>query len=175
MLTGPKIVAEVAAGAIRISPFDARMVNPNSLDLTLGDTLLLYHLRPGECLDVAKDNPTYSVTIPPDGIVLRPGQLYLGTTAERVATDRYVGVVEGKSSLGRLGLCAHVTAGFIDTGFAGQITLEMIVAHPVRIRAGMRICQICFSTVEGEIQLYAGKYQHQVGVQASRSWQDFEE
>lgn len=173
LLTGKEIARRVAAGEIKIEPFDPSNVNPNSYDLRLDSVLRVYDT--GRELDVRSENPTESLPIPPDGLVLRPGVLYLGSTVELVGCDTLAAVVEGKSSLGRLGLTAHVTAGFIDCGFWGNITLEMSVVHPLRVYSGMRVCQICFTTVEGEVTLYAGKYQGQQGPQPSRSWKDFAE
>jgi dCTP deaminase len=128
-------------------------------------------------LDSKKVLPTTSFSIGPEGWLLRPGILYLMHTREVVAPCSYVACVDGKSSLARLGIVAHLTAGFIDPGFAGQITLEVSVVHPVRVYAGMRFCQVRFHTVVGDCTPYAGNY---VGATAtgpvpSRSWKQFEE
>lgn len=170
LLTGPEIARLVKTGDIDITPYCSGQLNPNSYDLTLDRILRVYTL--GRELDVRADNPTEEIVIPPDGLVLEPGRLYLGSTVEWIGTDKYAAVVEGKSSLGRLGFTAHVTAGFIDCGFRGNVTLEMTVMHRLRVYAGMRVCQACYTTLEGEVMLYAGKYQGQRGPQASRSWQD---
>ncbi len=170
ILSGPEIRRQILLGAITIVGHDDNHINPNSIDLVLAPQLRSY-LTP--TLDAKKDNPTNPINILPDGLILRPGELYLGSTIERVHTDHFVAVVEGKSSLGRLGLVTHQTAGYIDCGFDGQITLELTVTMPLRIYAGMRICQLCFMDITGEKMLYAGKYQHQKGAQASRAWQDF--
>lgn len=173
ILTGPDILRRVCSGEIVIEPFDESSLNPNSYDLRLDSVLRVYDTDAE--LDVRSNNPTELLSIPPDGLVLRPGVLYLGSTAELVGCDTLAAVVEGKSSLGRLGLTAHVTAGFIDCGFRGNITLEMSVVHRLRVYPGMRVCQVCFTTMEGEVRLYAGKYQDQRGPQSSRSWRDFAE
>jgi dCTP deaminase len=175
LLTGPAIEYHIQSGDIVIEPFDPVQLNPNSYDVRLGPTLLTYTmtLSDSPTLDVRKNNPTIEVPIPEDGIVLEPGILYLGSTVERIGSNKDAGVVEGKSSLGRLGLTTHVTAGFIDCGFLGRITLEITVVHPLRIYAGMRIGQICFTTLEGPIALYKGKYAASTGVVASRSWMDY--
>lgn len=170
-LTGPKIEELVRAGELVIDPFDPAQVNPNSYDLCLGDALVTYQFR--GYLDPKVAAPTQTLSIPPAGLVLMPGTLYLGSTVERIGSDSFVAFVEGKSSLGRLGLTAHVTAGFIDCGFHGNVTLEMTVVHPLKVYAGMRVCQICFVETVGEIRRYGGKYQNQQGPQPSRSWQDF--
>jgi dCTP deaminase len=105
---------------------------------------------------------------------LEPGRLYLGRTVEHTTTYNLVPMLEGRSSVGRLGLYVHVTAGFGDTGFAGYWTLEMHCVHPIRIYAGVEICQIFYHQIEGEVVNYkSGKYQHNTEVQASRLWMDF--
>lgn len=175
-LTGPEIVRQMAAGNIEIEPFFPEQVNPNSYNLTLGDRLLVYAVPPwweraamrlrGDpwCLDMAKDNPTREVTIPPEGLRLKPGVLYLGATAEYTATHHFVPVIEGRSSVGRLGVCVHVTAGFGDHGFAAHWTLEVTVVHPVRVYPWVEICQIVYSTLEGEESPYEGRYAGQGAV-----------
>jgi dCTP deaminase len=172
MLTGPEIARQRKFGRLSIDPFDPGQLNPNSYDVCLGDTLVTY--LPG-VLDVRAKNPTEERAIPAAGLVLFPGTLYLGSTVETVGSDHFVGLLEGKSSLGRLGLTSHVTAGFIDTGFLGQVTCELSVVQPLRVYPGMRIGQICFLRPEGAIRLYAGKYQSQKGPVASRSHRDYPE
>ena len=170
-LTGPRIEELVRAGTLVIDPFRVELLNPNSYDLCLADTLVTYEVA--DHLDPRVETPTRRVVVPPEGLVLEPGTLYLGSTVERVGSVEHVAFVEGKSSLGRLGLTAHVTAGFIDCGFRGNITLEMTVVHRLRVYPGMRVCQICFVETVGDVTHYAGKYQGQEGPQPSRSWQDF--
>lgn len=170
MLTGPEIERQVRLGRITIEPFDPGLVNPNSVDVRLHPRLLTYD---SAVLDVRRDNPVSAVLIPEAGYVLEPGILYLGSTVEWFSTDHYVSVVEGKSSLGRLGLVVHSTAGFIDTGFSGAVTLELSVIHPLRVYPGMRVAQLCYFPTEGEVRLYAGKYQGQKGPVPSRSHLDF--
>lgn len=197
VLSGPEIAAQLALRFIRIAPFDEKQLNPNSYDVRLADRLLVYTNVVGQglfgeitpvlpewaanpdyherALDVRKDNPTTEVMIPKEGVILRPGILYLGSTIEVVGSKKHQPCLDGKSSLGRLGLSIHATAGFFDIGFLGQCTLEMTVVHPLRIHAGMRIAQISFTTVLGEIVEYAGKYQNQEGPTPSRSYQDAQE
>jgi len=106
--------------------------------------------------------------------VLKPGVLYLGRTKEFTVTKNLVPMLEGRSSIGRLGLYVHVTAGFGDTGFAGYWTLEIQCIQPIRIYPDVQICQIFYHTVEGKVVEYkSGKYQHNTGVQTSRLWMDF--
>ena len=116
--------------------------------------------------------------IPDDGYVLRPGILYLGSTVEEAGSDFYVPCIEGRSSIGRLGISTHVAAGFGDIGFKQRWTLELTVVHPIRIYAGVRICQVYFHCVEGRKEVLYGdrpgsKYAHSSGVEPSRSYLDF--
>lgn len=170
ILTGPEIERQLSLGNIVIDPFDSKRVNPNSYDILLGDYLKVYDTP---VLDVAKPNPTTRILIPEDGFELQPNELYIGGSREVVGSKMFVSFIEGKSSLGRLGLAAHITAGWIDTGFLGRLTLEMTVVKPLVIRRGMKIGQICFAEVKGEVRQYAGKYQGQEGEEASRSYRDF--
>ena len=172
ILSGLKIREEVRNGKIQIDPFSEKQLNPNSYNLRLHDELLVY-TEP--VLDVKKANAYKLLRIPEDGLVLEPGVLYLGRTVEFTRTDGFVPMLEGRSSMGRLGLCVHVTAGFGDVGFAGYWTLEIHAIMPIRIYPGMEICQIYYHTVEGEFQNYvSGKYQNNSGIQPSLSWKDFE-
>lgn len=172
LLTGPEIQRQMQLGNIVITPGPSK-VNPNSVNLRLADKLKVYPAArcpylDSYTLDPKRDTPTDELQIGFDGIVLYPSVLYLGSTVEYTESHCHVPVVQGRSSLGRLGVSIHATAGFGDVGFCGQWTLELFVIHPVRLYAGMDICQICWHTVEGELQKYAGKYQNQIGVVASR-------
>ena len=121
-----------------------------------------------------RQNAAHRLRIPPEGLVLRPGRLYLGSTNEFTAADDCVPMLEGRSSIGRLGLYVHVTAGFGDVGFHGCWTLEISCVQPIRIYAGVEICQIYFHTILGDYTPYAsGKYQNNRGVQPSMLWKDF--
>ncbi len=172
ILSGLKIREEVESGKIQIDPFSEKQLNPNSYNLRLHDELLVY-TEP--VLDVKKANAYEILRIPEEGMVLEPGVLYLGRTVEFTRTDGFVPMLEGRSSMGRLGLCVHVTAGFGDVGFAGYWTLEIHAIMPIRIYPGMEICQIYYHTVEGDFQNYvSGKYQNNSGIQPSLSWKDFE-
>lgn len=141
ILTDNDIRARISSGHISITPFNSEQLGSNSYDLCLSAHLLEYT---DEILDVAKMNNYRRYTIPIEGIVLQPGKLYLGSTVEHTRSFDVVPLLEGKSSLGRLGLTIHVTAGFGDAGFEGHWTLEMTVAHPLRIYAGMPIGQIYY-------------------------------
>ena len=122
-----------------------------------------------------KPNPYETLIIPPEGLVLQPGRLYLGRTVEYTRTQKYVPMLEGRSSIGRLGLCVHVTAGFGDIGFSGYWTLEIHAVSPIRVYPEIEICQIYYHTVDGDFVPYrSGKYQNNQGIQPSLSWRDFE-
>jgi dCTP deaminase len=151
---------------ISIDPFKPANLNPNSYNLSLHDELLTYE---EVVLDMAKKNRIHRLTIPPSGLTLQPNKLYLGRTAERTETRNLVPMIEGRSSIGRLGLFVHVTAGFGDVGFCGFWTLEMFAVQPIRIYPGVSICQIFYHQVTGEITNYAktGKYQNNKDIQPS--------
>jgi dCTP deaminase len=115
-----------------------------------------------------RPNRVRRISIPPEGLVLQPHQLYLGRTCERTETRNFVPMIEGRSSIGRLGLFVHVTAGFGDVGFCGYWTLEMFAVQPVRIYAGVAICQIFYHDIRGTFTEYASdKYQHNQDIQPS--------
>lgn len=172
ILSGLEIEKQIRAGKISIDPFDGERLNPNSYNLRLHNELLVYT---DDLLDMKKSLCTQKIVIPEDGLVLRPGRLYLGRTFERTATDSFVPMLEGRSSIGRLGLCIHVTAGFGDIGFSGYWTLEIQCVQPVKVYPMVEICQIYYHTIEGEFLLYAGgKYQNNVGIQPSLMYKDFE-
>ncbi len=156
---------------IFIDPFREEQLNPNSYNLTLHNELLVYD---GDELDMAQDNPCSTVVIPPQGLVLEPSRLYLGRTAEFTETRGYVPMLEGRSSIGRLGLFVHITAGFGDIGFRGYWTLEIFCVQPIRIYAGVQICQIFYHTIEGDYRTYdGGKYQNNRGIQKSLLFREF--
>ncbi|MFP4483385.1 MAG: dCTP deaminase [Spirochaetota bacterium] len=164
ILSGKQIEAELGR-RITIEPFAASRLNPNSYNLRLHDELVVYETP---VLDMAADNPTSRMTIPAEGLELQPNRLYLGRTVEYTATDGYVPMLEGRSSIGRLGLFVHITAGFGDIGFHGYWTLEIFCVQPIRIYAGVQICQIFYHTIEGDYESYRnGKYQNNTGIQSS--------
>ena len=199
LLTGPAIAEAVQQGDILIDPFDLAHVGPNSYDLRLDDRMLVYKLpgrkkrplrdahdeiirdskgrivweeTPG-CLDMRADNRTEGFRITKDGFVLQPGVLYLGTTVERAGSKVYAPMLEGRSSVARLGLEVHISAGFGDVGFESNWTLELTVVQPLRIYANERIAQVSFHTTSGARQLYDGKYTNQEeGPVASRMHAD---
>jgi dCTP deaminase len=164
ILSGKEIQAQLG-GNILIEPFDESRLNPNSYNLALHDELLVYE---EVVLDMRKANRVRRIRIPEEGLVLQPNQLYLGRTAERTETHNLVPMIEGRSSIGRLGLFVHVTAGFGDVGFCGFWTLEMFAVQPVRIYAGVPICQIFYHDLRGEFTEYCSdKYQGNTDIQPS--------
>ncbi|WRS28069.1 dCTP deaminase [Oscillospiraceae bacterium MB08-C2-2] len=172
ILSGEEIRKQVELGCIRITPFDSGCVNPNSYNLKLHNELMVYT---DPVLDMKKPLNTKTIVIPEEGLVLEPGRLYLGRTHEYTATDVYVPMLEGRSSIGRLGLYIHVTAGFGDIGFAGYWTLEIQCIQPVRIYPMVEICQIYYHRIEGDFKKYTGgKYQKNTGIQPSLMYKDFE-
>ncbi|MCX5103670.1 dCTP deaminase [Streptomyces sp. NBC_00439] len=165
ILTGPQITQERQEGRLCLEPFDPARVQPNSYDVALGPTLLVYTSSP---LDVRADNPTEELAIPPQGLELRPDRIYLGATAEVVGSDHYVPMLHARSGAARLGLFCHVTADLIDVGSRGQLTFQLHAVEPLIVHAGDVLGQVTFMRVQGERMLYQGKYQGSVGPQASR-------
>jgi dCTP deaminase len=164
VLSGYEIKRRLGQDII-IEPFVESRLNPNSYNLSLHDELMIYEEL---ILDMRKANRVRRLQIPPEGIVLQPNQLYLGRTAERTETHNLVPMIEGRSSVGRLGLFVHVTAGFGDVGFCGYWTLEMFAVQPVRIYAGVSICQIFYHDICGDFSEYqSDKYQHNTDIQPS--------
>lgn len=157
---------------IVIEPFDEKRLNPNSYNLSLADELLVYENRE---LDMKLPNPVKKLRIPEEGLLLEPDRLYLGRTNEYTYTEGFVPMLEGRSSVGRLGLFIHVTAGFGDVGFAGCWTLEIFCVQPVCIYPNVEICQIYYHDIHGEYDTYAsGKYQNSRTVLPSLLYKDFE-
>lgn len=171
ILSGQEIVNRSGKDII-IKPFHLNRVNPNSYNLRLADELLVYDEI---TLDMKKPNRYHKKFIPEEGLVLQPGRLYLGRTMEHTETKNLVPMLEGRSSIGRLGLFVHVTAGFGDVGFKGYWTLELQCIQPIRIYAGTEIAQIFYHTIAGEYENnYEGKYQKNKGIQPSMLYHDFE-
>lgn len=164
ILSGEEIRSQLGTNIV-IEPFDPARLNPNSYNLTLHNELLTYE---EVVLDMRCPSRTRRLTIPAEGMILNPQQLYLGRTVEYTETHNLVPMIEGRSSIGRLGLFVHVTAGFGDVGFRGYWTLEMFAVQPVRIYPGVPICQIFFHQIIGDIQEYASnKYQDNRDIQPS--------
>lgn len=199
ILSGKAIEKEIRAGNIVVDPFRKEMLNPISIDLTLGNKVAVYgdlvhcferddvtvedgrHFmsKQSAVFDVKKEMFVKEFTISDIGWELRPGIGYLMHTHERISTDKYVPILDGKSSIGRAFIQIHVTAGVGDPGFDGQYTLEVIVTHPVRVYAGMRIAQMRFFEIEGDINSYqnTGSYKGKLaeGPIPSQIWKTFQE
>jgi len=171
MILSGLAIQEKLGKEIFIEPFNPAQLNPNSYNLTLHNELIVYQ---GPCLDMKKENKTTTLVIPPEGLVIEPGILYLGRTAEYTRTENYVPMLEGRSSIGRLGISVHSSAGFGDVGFAGYWTLEITCIQPVRIYPGVQICQIFYHNIEGTFQKYSSaKYQNNRGIVPSQLYKDF--
>lgn len=174
---------------ILIEPFDEKFAGPNSYDVHLAPELRVYaiqsvatihpelfaNLRPRQIyklpvgVDAHTDTPTVPVIIPEEGLWLHPGVLYLGATVERTLCEGLVPWLDGRSSVGRLGLSVHVTAGRGDDGWPGRWTMEMQAeTHPVKVYPNMRVGQVTYFTLEGERKPYEGRYRDQDGATASR-------
>ncbi len=185
ILSDKMILAAREAGDIHIDPFDVKCLGSHSYDVHLGEDLLTYQ-DPGTfrerlaapVLDCAKPNKTWPMSIPPYGLVLWPNVLYLAVTKEYTRTLRYVPYLDGKSSIGRLGIDIHCTAGRGDAGFANHWTMEIKVVQPVRVYAGMPIGQLTYHET-GEIlvdysEKASAKYNERCAYpQPSKMWKNF--
>jgi dCTP deaminase len=177
------IKQHVVDGVIEIDPYVEANVQPASIDLTLGREVRVYKhfcTDPGAShvgmnvvprggyifMDPKREQETHGLKIADEGFVINPGVLYLMHTAERIRTDKFVSVLDGKSSIGRMGVVVHLTAGYGDPGFDGQYTLEVTCVHPVKLYPGMKIAQMRFHTVLGELDSYADKG-HYTGAEAT--------
>ncbi len=175
ILSGQEIESEIKRGNIEITPFERDQLNANSYNVRLGANLLTYQ---GEYLDAKKDNPTATVKIPERGLWLRKGELYLAETVEETFSEKFVPLLVGRSSIGRLGMFVHVSAGFGDAGWRGKWTLEIVPIKNICVYPGIKIAQIYFEPLLGSFvggyaaQKFA-KYQNAVGVQSSRLFTEF--
>lgn len=171
ILSGKEIKRNLGKGII-IDPFDAKQLNPNSYNLRLHNEMVTYK---ESVLDMKKEHTLEKLIIPEEGLLLEPGKLYLGRTVEHTRTDGFVPMLEGRSSVGRLGLFIHITAGFGDVGFNGFWTLEISCIQPIRIYPNVEICQIFYHTIEGDYFYYrSNKYQNNIGIQQSMLYKDFQ-
>ena len=146
-----KILVAIENGEIVIKPFNRENLGTNSYDVHLSKHIARYE---NHILDARKHNPIIHEEIPEEGFLLHPNTLYLGSTLEYTETHSSVPFLEGKSSVGRLGIDIHATAGKGDVGFCNHWTLEISCTHPVRIYAGMPIGQLIYFGVEGDIENY---------------------
>lgn len=154
ILTDQEILKCIEDKTIVVEPYRPKCLGTNSYDVHLGATLGLYT---DEVLDSKKHNKITYVQIPPEGYVLQPDQFYLGVTEEYTETHKHVPFLEGKSSVGRLGIDIHATAGKGDVGFCNHWTLEISAKKPVRVYAGMPIGQLIYFEIKGEITNYYNK------------------
>lgn len=155
ILSDKEILKYVNSGEIVVEPFNEEFLGSNSYDVHLGKSLAVYK---DEILDAKKHNTVEHFEIPEDGFILHPGKTYLGITQEYTETHRHVPFLEGKSSVGRLGIDIHATAGKGDVGFCNYWTLEISVNQPVRVYEGMPIGQLIYFEVSGDVEtLYHSK------------------
>jgi dCTP deaminase len=185
LLSDRSIRAELERGGIAIEPLAEGAIQPSSVDLRLDSSFRIFHNHSVPVLDVRTDQSTITEVIELHDerpLTLQPGELILGSTLERVSlSDRLVGRLEGKSSLGRLGLLVHSTAGFIDPGWTGHLTLDLYNAAklPILLYPGMKICQVSFLEMTTPADTLYGsdearsKYQGQRGPDPSRYYRDF--
>jgi dCTP deaminase len=173
VLSNYHIYDAVRSQDIKILPFDPHSIQPASYDVHLGDSFIVYGniFSDDYPVDPLRNIPTGKHLEPVDTVVIKSKEFMLATTLEVLGLDnQHVARVEGVSSLGRLGLAVHTTAGYIDPGFQGQVTLELFNMAPyaLRLTAGMRIAQIAFERTTGPSKGYKGRYQSQFGVTKSR-------
>lgn len=185
LLSDRDLLGVLEDGSLRIEPFDPTLVQPSSIDVRLDrlfgifNNHLYTHIDPA----VRQDDLTSEVEVD-DGepFVLHPGEFVLASTLEVISLDeRLAARIEGKSSLGRLGLLTHSTAGFIDPGFSGHVTLEMsnVATLPIRLWPGMKIGQLCIFRLSSPARhpygsaVYGSRYQNQRGPTPSRAWKDW--
>jgi dCTP deaminase len=150
ILSDKKILEEIKRGNIVIEPFNREKLGTNSYDVHLGKWLAVYE---DEVLDAKAHNKIRTFEIPDQGYILQPGTLYLGVTWEYTETRNFVPFLEGKSSIGRLGIDIHATAGKGDAGFCNNWTLEISVKMPVRVYKAMPIGQLIYFEMDGEIEI----------------------
>ena len=171
MIISGKEIKKRLGNDVTIEPFHDSQLNPNSYNLRLHNELLVY-TEP--VIDMKRENPMRTITIPEEGLLLEPGKLYLGRTVEFTKTDSLVPMLEGRSSLARLGLFIEVSASLGNVGTAGYWTLEIMCIQPIRIYSNVEICQIFYHTILGDFDRYkSDKYQNNRGVQPSLFYKEF--
>jgi dCTP deaminase len=169
ILSAQAIEEAVETGDVVIDPFDRVQLSPNSYDFRLGKRCKMY--RDLE-LDCGKNNATVDIEVGDDGLLVNPDRIYLFDTLEKMGSCRYVPIIRGRSSMGRLGLFIDITADLIDVGSINRLTLQLHSVMPVRVYPGMLIGQVTFWHIEGEINLYQGKYKSLESPVASLSYLD---
>ena len=185
LLSDRDILAEIHDERVRLEPFDAAMVQPSSVDVRLDRFFRVFENHRYPHIDPAEEQPDLTRLVEPEGkepFILHPGEFVLGSTYERVSLpDDVAARLEGKSSLGRLGLLTHSTAGFIDPGFSGHVTLELsnVATLPIKLWPGMKIGQLAFFRLSTPAEhpygseKYGSRYQGQRGPTPSRSHKNF--
>ncbi len=185
LLSDRDIKAELDSGRVGLEPYEPRMIQPSSVDVRLDRYFRLFDNHKYPFIDPAEDQPDLTRLVEAKGeepFILHPGEFVLGATFEQVTLpDDLAARLEGKSSLGRLGLLTHSTAGFIDPGFSGHVTLELsnVATLPIKLWPGMKIGQLCFFRLSSPSEKpygsaeYSSRYQGQRGPTASRSFQNF--
>ena len=185
LLSDRDIQAEIATRRVTLDPYDPSMVQPSSIDVRLDRFFRVFENHKYPHIDPASDQPDLTRQVEPEGdepFILHPGEFVLGSTYEVVSLpDDIAARLEGKSSLGRLGLLTHSTAGFIDPGFSGHVTLELanVANLPIKLWPGMKIGQLCFFRLSSAAmhpygsEKYGSRYQGQRGPTPSRSFQNF--
>ena len=172
ILTGAEIDRQVRLGRITISRYDRQNLNPNSYNISIGSTVMLYsNVHVIDLRQSAEELKTeiHKLKLDEGGLLLRPGNLYLVPTREIIGSDFYEPIITGRSSIGRLGISVHQEAGFGDIGFKGCMTLQIRCTYPTAIYPHLRIGQVYFLSPHGAIRsLYNGHYQHSVGPVGSK-------
>lgn len=185
LLSDRDIKAELEAGRVGLDPLDLSMIQPSSIDVRLDRYFRLFDNHKYPYIDPAEEQPELTQLVETEDdqpFILHPGEFALASTFEQVTLpDDVAARLEGKSSLGRLGLLTHSTAGFIDPGFTGHVTLELsnVATLPIKLWPGMKIGQLCFFRLSSPAEKpygsseYSSRYQGQRGPTASRSFQNF--
>ena len=185
LLSDRDILTEIDKERVQLDPFEPTMVQPSSIDVRLDRFFRVFENHKYPHIDPSVDQPDLTRMVEPEGeepFILHPGEFVLGSTYEVVTLpDDVAARLEGKSSLGRLGLLTHSTAGFIDPGFSGHVTLELsnVATLPIKLWPGMKIGQLCFFRLSSPSEhpygseKYGSRYQGQRGPTPSRSFQNF--
>ena len=185
LLSDGDIKKELDSGRVKVEPFDGAMLQPSSVDVRLDRFFRVFENHKYSVIDPAAEQPDLTKAVELKGdeeFILHPGEFVLASTYEVITLpDDVAGRLEGKSSLGRLGLLTHSTAGFIDPGFSGHITLELsnVANLPVKLYPGVKIGQLCLFRLSSPAEnpygsaKYGSRYQNQRGPTASKSWLNF--
>ncbi|WP_100837304.1 dCTP deaminase [Kitasatospora fiedleri] len=185
LLSDNDIRAEIDKGRVVIDPFESSMVQPSSIDVRLDRFFRVFENHRYPHIDPSEEQPDLTRLVEPDGddaFILHPGEFVLASTFEVITLpDDVASRLEGKSSLGRLGLLTHSTAGFIDPGFSGHVTLELsnVATLPIKLYPGMKIGQLCLFRLSSPAEhpygsaRYGSRYQGQRGPTPSRSYLNF--